>query len=150
MNEKEVLPKIDLIKEKTIVCACAEGEERSVLAQKLLREKGFTAKLLPGGLEVLQDYILGKSEDMTKKMTRLLARGENNIRKLRVDHNSEYNQLLRLKDAVWLIFIGRKIEVKKFNELITQLKNAYGIEIHIVESFDEKTVQSGIEKILTN
>jgi len=100
-GEREQFPEIinpETGNKRFVICACAEGKERSVHAVDFLKKHGFMAKLLPGGLESFEEYLLGSTEESQKnqKMERLFARGERHIREVRVDYNSQYNRLLRI------------------------------------------------------
>ena len=119
-------------KHRRIICACAEGQERSVDAVEFLKEQGFRCELLPGGLESFEEYILGKTESDDPRMGRLFARGASHASDIRVDYNSKYNRLLKYDDALWLIFISKGAESHKLREILQKLKQAYGVEIKVL------------------
>jgi hypothetical protein len=131
---------------KLLICACSEGEERSVFANKLFKEHGQNSKVLPGGLAGLTEYLTGKSDP--GKMQRLINRGISDAFVIRgEDHSREYDRLLQ-KDATWLLFIGSGDEAKDFKELIKILKSNYGLEIIITNCWDKKSTAKRVEEFL--
>ena len=131
---------------KLLICACSEGEQRSVFASKLFKERGQNSKVLPGGLEGLTEYLTGKSDP--GKMQRLIGRGISDAFAIRgEDHSREYDRLLQ-KDATWLLFIGSGDEAKNFKELIKILKSNYELEVIITNSWDKDSVAERVEEFL--
>jgi hypothetical protein len=131
-----------------LICACSEGEERSVAAAKLFKEHGRNSKVLPGGLEGLESYLTG--QDDSGKMERLLNRGVSGAFSIRGNsQNSEYDRLLK-RDAIWLLFIDSAIEAKKFEKVIKELQYKYGLEAIILNSWDTDSVNNEVNKFLKN
>lgn len=154
MTKKEAnIPQItnpETGKKRSIVCACAEGKERSVYAVEFLKEHGFIAKLLPGGLENFQEYLIGGNGNNTfdHRMERAFARGVSHIGEVRTDYNSKYNRILRLDNVLWLVFIGGNVELAKFRDIIEKLRDVYSAEVVILESHNRETVEDKIKAVL--
>jgi len=134
---------------KNYICACAEGEERSVAAVEMLREKGFNCKLLPGGLETFEEYLLGEKSVHDPRIDRQFNRGNTSIKHFRSDYNSKYNRILQMNNSTWLVFIGKNAENLKFKDVLETLEKLYGIEVKVLNSTDMKTVEENVKKILS-
>ena len=136
------------IKKKRFICACSEGEERSVLAAQILKEVGYASKILPGGLEGLEEYLTGNETNSTLKMERAFARGVTSAFALRgQNYNQAYDRILK-RDGTWLLFIGREVEAKKFKKIIKILQSQYGKNVVILDSYNQQSVTEQINQFL--
>jgi len=143
IEDKETQPK-----KQSFICACSEGEERSVLASRLLKEAGYTSTILPGGLEGLEEYLTGDETASTLRMERAFARGVTSAFALRgKNYNRTYDSILRKADT-WLLFIGAGIEAGKFKKLIKILKSQYDKNIVVLNSYNQQSVTEQINKFL--
>lgn len=141
LNNKEHSPR-----KKLIICACSEGEERSVLAAQLFKKHGQNSKVLPGGLEGLESYLTG--QDDPRKMERLLKRGVSSAFAIRGNNqDKEYERLLK-RDATWLLFIGLDVEAKRFEKVVRKLRYSYDLDVTILNSWDKNSVTNSINKFL--
>lgn len=153
-GEKEKFPEIitpETDSSHTIICACSAGKERSVFAEKLLKKNGFNCKLLKGGLKSFQEYLFEESDLHDQDLERSAATkriDSTDIIKLRKDYNSFYNRILKIDDAVWLIFLSKRIELQKFQKTLDKLKKNYGLNVIFLDSIDEESVEENIRKLL--
>lgn len=141
----------ETLKKQSFICACSEGEERSVFAEKLLNKLGIISTyVLPSGLEGLTEYFNG--EGNTDKIERMINRGISNAfiaSSFRERQNrAEYKKLLR-KNATWLLFLDKNSEAKYFRNTINELINL-GLDVIILHSWDEESVTKEINKYLKN
>lgn len=139
------------IEGRPIICACSEGLQRSVFAVDFLKKNGFKCKLLEGGLESFQEYLLGEVDLHDSKIERYSTRNVDDSKKiaeLRANHDSLYNRLLKIDNAVWLIFITDGVEAKKFQRTMDKLRRLYGVEVILLESYNQESVEENIKKLL--
>ncbi len=139
------------LKNRTIVCVCSEGINRSVFAVEHLKNLGFKCKLLPGGLELFKPYIFGDTGLSDARMERKFNRNPNeekSIGEIRTDYNYKYNKILGIENALWLIFIGGKAELIGQQRTIQHLRKAYDLEVILLESIQKRSVESNIQKLL--
>lgn len=155
-NSGEITPEhaewLKQLKKRTIICVCSEGLNRSVFAVEYLKKLGLRSKLLPGGLELFQPYLFGDSNIHDARMERRFNRNpdeKKRISEIRTDYNSKYNKILNIDNALWLIFIGGKTELIGQQRTIQHLKKAYGLEIMLLASIQQKSVESNILKLLS-
>lgn len=154
-NSGEITPEhiawLEQLKNRTIICVCSEGLHRSVFAVEYLKTLGLKSKLLPGGLELFRPYIFGEHNLYDPRMERKFNRNPNEekrIGEIRADYNSKYNKILNIDNALWLIFIGGKTELIGQQRTIHHLRKAYGLEVMLLESIQQKSVEANIQKLL--
>lgn len=139
------------LKKRTIICVCSEGINRSVFAVDYLKSLDFNCRLLPGGLESFKPYLFGDTNLYDPKMERRFNRNpeeRKSIGEYRTDYNSIYNNILGLKNALWLVFIGGKMELLHQRKTIQHLRKAYGLEVILLETIQPESVKNNIQKLL--
>lgn len=118
------------------VCACNGGLERSVKVCEKLQELGYSATLIPSGLEGLEAYMNNDSNFST--LSRLSAGGMRGVFLRGRINEQTYEKLLHKQKATWLLFLNAH-EKRMFSPTIDRLRNSYGLNIVILESSDIKT-----------
>ena len=132
-----------------IITVCREGEERSVVAQKILKKNGAKVEFLNRGLIGLAEYFginLAYSNEKAERTLNSTNETPNDfLRKTRADEG--YYESILGKNALWLFFINKE-EEKKSKEIFEKLKQL-GINFKVFYSHSEDAAKRNAIKFFS-